>query len=41
MATYPEKLVEALLGFGLPNDALILDPFAGSGTTCKAVQNIS
>lgn len=41
MATYPEKLVEAVLGFGLPNDALILDPFAGSGTTCKTVQNIS
>ncbi|MFX1515370.1 MAG: DNA-methyltransferase [Promethearchaeota archaeon] len=41
MATYPEKLVEALLGFGLPNDALVLDPFAGSGTTCKTVQNIS
>lgn len=41
MATYPEKLVEALLKYGLPNDALILDPFAGSGTTCKAVQNIS
>jgi len=41
MATYPEKLVEALLGLGLPDDALILDPFAGSGTTCKAVQNIS
>ena len=41
MATYPEKLVETLLEFGLPDDALILDPFAGSGTTCKAVQNIS
>ncbi|UCG01299.1 MAG: site-specific DNA-methyltransferase [Candidatus Heimdallarchaeota archaeon] len=41
MATYPEKLVETLLGFGLPNDALVLDPFAGSGTTCKAVQKIS
>lgn len=41
MATFPEKLVEALLQFGLPNDAVILDPFAGSGTTCKAVQNLS
>ncbi len=41
MATYPEKLIETLLGFGLPNDAVILDPFAGSGTTCKAVQNVS
>ncbi|MFX1284230.1 MAG: DNA-methyltransferase [Promethearchaeota archaeon] len=41
IATYPEKLVEAILRFGLPNDALVLDPFAGSGTTCKATQHIS
>ncbi|MFX0207097.1 MAG: DNA-methyltransferase, partial [Candidatus Hodarchaeota archaeon] len=41
LATYPERLVETLLRFDFPNDALILDPFAGSGTTCKAVQNIS
>ena len=41
LATYPEKLVEVLLKFGVPHDALVLDPFAGSGTTCKAVQNIS
>ncbi len=41
MATFPEKLVEALLNQGLPNEAVIIDPFAGSGTTCKAVQNIS
>ncbi|MHA1967300.1 MAG: site-specific DNA-methyltransferase, partial [Candidatus Hodarchaeales archaeon] len=41
MATFPEKLVEALLKQGLPNEALILDPFAGSGTTCKAAQNLS
>ncbi len=41
MATFPEKLVEYLLKRGLPNDALILDPFAGSGTTCKAIQNLS
>ncbi|MFX0084495.1 MAG: DNA-methyltransferase [Candidatus Hodarchaeota archaeon] len=41
MATFPEKLVECLLKRGLPDDALILDPFAGSGTTCKAIQNLS
>ena len=41
MATFPEKLIESLLKMGLPDDALVLDPFAGSGTTCKAVQNIS
>ncbi|MHA2224319.1 MAG: DNA-methyltransferase [Candidatus Hodarchaeales archaeon] len=40
MATFPEKLVEELLKQGLPDDALILDPFAGTGTTCKAVQNL-
>lgn len=41
MAAYPEKLVEELLKQNLPNHATILDPFAGSGTTCKAVQNFS
>ncbi|MHA2244747.1 MAG: DNA methyltransferase [Candidatus Hodarchaeales archaeon] len=41
MATYPEKLIESLLKLGLPNNGLVLDPFAGSGTTCKAVQTIS
>lgn len=41
MATFPEKLVEALLKQGIPNKAIILDPFAGSGTTCKAAQNLS
>lgn len=41
MATYPEKLIESLLSWGLPDDAIVLDPFAGSGTTCKAVQNVS
>jgi DNA modification methylase len=41
MATYPEKLVEVLLQRGIPNHALVLDPFAGSGTTTKAVQNLS
>jgi DNA modification methylase/ribosomal protein S27E len=41
MATYPEKLVEVLLLRGIPNNALVLDPFAGSGTTTKAVQNLS
>lgn len=40
MATYPEKLIETLLKLELPNNALVSDPFAGSGTTCKAVQNL-
>lgn len=42
IATYPEKLVESLLKLGtLKDNLLIFDPFGGSGTTCKAVQNIN
>jgi site-specific DNA-methyltransferase (adenine-specific) len=41
MATFPEKLVETLLLMGLPPTARILDPFAGSGTTCVGAQTIS
>ncbi|GAB6281965.1 MAG: hypothetical protein STSR0008_07090 [Ignavibacterium sp.] len=41
MAVYPEKLVETLLSFGIPQNGIILDPFAGSGTTGKAVLNLN
>lgn len=41
MATYPEKLIEEILSYGLPKSATILDPFAGSGTTAKAAQNLN
>ncbi|MHA2249511.1 MAG: DNA-methyltransferase [Candidatus Kariarchaeaceae archaeon] len=41
VASYPEKLVEKLLTYGLPKNAFILDPFAGSGTTAKAAQNLN
>jgi DNA modification methylase len=41
MATYPEKLVENLIGFGLPARSMIVDTFAGSGTTARAVQNVN
>ncbi len=41
MAVYPEKLVETLLSFGIPENGIILDPFAGSGTTGKAVLNLN
>jgi site-specific DNA-methyltransferase (adenine-specific)/site-specific DNA-methyltransferase (cytosine-N4-specific) len=42
MAVYPEKLVEALLSLlNLPYNSVVLDPFAGSGTTGKAVQNLN
>lgn len=41
MAVYPEKLVESLLNRGIPVDGTICDPFAGSGTTGKAVMNLN
>ncbi|MHA2364808.1 MAG: DNA-methyltransferase [Candidatus Hodarchaeales archaeon] len=42
MATYPEKLVEILIRkLKMPKESLIIDPFAGSGTTAKAVLNIN
>lgn len=41
VAVYPEKLVEALLNYSIPTGGNVLDPFAGSGTTCKAAQNLT
>jgi len=41
VAPYPEKLVEALLSFGIPENGIVMDPFAGSGTTTKAIQNLN
>ncbi|MHA1138366.1 MAG: DNA methyltransferase [Candidatus Thorarchaeota archaeon] len=41
VAVYPEKLVEKLLSFGFPYDSKVLDPFAGSGTTAKALLNMN
>lgn len=41
VAVYPEKLVEELLKLGFPKNSIVLDPFAGSGTTAKAIQNIN
>lgn len=41
VAVFPEKLVESLLNMvKLPSYPKILDPFAGSGTTLKAIQNL-
>jgi len=40
IAVYPEKLIENLLTLGLPKNSLVLDPFAGAGTTAKAIQNL-
>lgn len=34
-APYPDELVERCLAIGCPNNGLVLDPFAGSGTTLR------
>lgn len=41
VAVFPEKLIETLLVRYAPKQAVILDPFSGSGTTCKASQNLN
>lgn len=42
IATYPENLIKSLLAkLNLPKTAIILDPFAGSGTTTFAVKEIN
>ncbi|MHA1974708.1 MAG: DNA methyltransferase [Candidatus Hodarchaeales archaeon] len=41
MASFPEKLVEKLVSdLNLPDSSVVLDPFAGSGTTAKAMKNL-
>jgi site-specific DNA-methyltransferase (adenine-specific) len=37
-AVYPEKLVEQMLLAGCPEGGVVLDPFAGAGTTCVVAQ---
>jgi len=39
-ATYPEKLVEPCILAGCPQDGIVLDPFAGSGTTLAVAQRL-
>jgi DNA modification methylase len=39
-ATFPEALVEPCVKAGSPYDGVILDPFAGSGTTGKVAQRL-
>jgi DNA modification methylase len=39
-ATYPEKLIEPCILAGCPEDGIILDPFAGSGTTGKRAKEL-
>jgi len=39
-ATFPEKLVEPCIMAGCPQDGVVLDPFAGSGTTLAVAQRL-
>ncbi|MCL1806490.1 MAG: site-specific DNA-methyltransferase [Oscillospiraceae bacterium] len=39
-AQKPLKLMECLVSLVTTEDAIVLDPFAGSGTTCVAAQNL-
>jgi DNA modification methylase len=39
-ATFPEKLVEPCILAGCPQDGVVLDPFAGSGTTLAVAQRL-
>ncbi|MCX8027250.1 MAG: site-specific DNA-methyltransferase, partial [Thermodesulfovibrionales bacterium] len=42
VAVYPERLVRTLLDMVLlPKDAVVLDPFAGSGTTLKVIVDMN
>jgi DNA modification methylase len=38
-APYPDELVQRCLDIGCPTDAVVLDPFAGSGTTLRVALN--
>src|SRR5262245_5476280 len=40
-ATFPAKLVEPCIKAGCPPDGIVLDPFAGSGTTGMVAQSLS
>lgn len=39
-AQKPLKLMECLVSLVTPDSGIVLDPFAGSGTTCVAAQNL-
>jgi len=38
-ATFPEKLIIPCIKAGSPKDGIVLDPFAGSGTTGVVCEN--
>jgi DNA modification methylase len=39
-ASYPELLVELCLKLTAPDDAVVFDPFAGSGTTIRVAERM-
>ena len=39
-AVYPERLCETPIKAGCPEDGIVLDPFAGSGTTCLVAKRL-
>ncbi len=39
-ATFPEELVKRCIEAGCPENGIVLDPFAGSGTTAKVAQDL-
>jgi len=40
-ATFPEKLVEPCIKAGTKENGIVLDPFAGSGTTCAVAKKLN
>jgi DNA modification methylase len=39
-AAYPEELVKPFILAGCPEGGVVLDPFAGSGTTCVVAKKL-
>lgn len=39
-AVYPERLVEPMIKAGCPKNGIVLDPFAGSATTCLVAEKL-
>lgn len=40
-ATFPEDLIRSCILAGCPKDGIVLDPFAGAGTTCLVAKKLS
>jgi DNA modification methylase len=39
-AVFPPDLVEPMIKAGCPPDGIVLDPFSGSGTTCRVARKL-